>query len=190
MLKIKIPKQDLWDESTEKFIHIDNDVTLILEHSLLSVSKWEMRWKKPFLTEQQRNEEESRSYIKCMCTNGIEDDKYYRALTNDDMKKINAYITDTMTATFFYDKKKKKEKKRIITNELIYFWMIQFNIPKECEKWHLNRLLTLIKVCNEELEAQNQNMNSKGKVKRPSKSYISERDALNEARRAKLHTKG
>lgn len=188
MLKIKIRKQDLWDEEIEKFITIDKDVVLILEHSLLSISKWEMIWKKPFLTNKQLTQEESQSYIQCMCINGIDDEKYYKALTSSDMNKINEYMSDTMTATFFNNTKKKKEKSRIITNELIYFWMISFNIPKECEKWHINRLLTLIKVCNEELEAQNKNAKSKGK--RPSRSYLSERDALNEMRKAKLHSKG
>lgn len=188
MLKIKIPKQDLWDEEAEKFISIDNDTILCLEHSLLSISKWEMIWKKPFLSNAQLTEEQSLSYIQCMCINGIDDIKYYKAISPSDIKRINKYIEDPMTATFFNETKKKKEKKRIITNELIYYWMISFQIPKEMEKWHINRLLTLIKVCNEELEAQNKNMNSKNK--RPSKSYLADRDALNAMRKAKLHSKG
>jgi len=187
MLKIKIPEQDLWDEEQEKFIPIKKEVTLMLEHSLLSISKWEQIWKKPFLSKQELTEEESLSYIQCMCINGIEDIKYYKALTKKDLLLINKYLEDPMTATFF-NEKKKKEKKRIITNELIYYWMIACNIPKECEKWHINRLLTLIKVCNEETEAQEKNYKTKGK--RPSKSYISERDALNAIRREKMHSRG
>lgn len=188
MLKIKIPKQDLWNEENEKFIHIDKEITINLEHSLISISKWEQIWKKPFLTKDQLTQEQTLSYIKCMCLNNIEDDKYYKALTPDNIKTINEYLQDPMTATFFNEQEKKKEKNRIITNELIYYWMISYNIPKECEKWHINRLLTLIKVCGAELEAQEKR--SKGKSKPLSKSELSNRSKINAQRRALLNSRG
>lgn len=171
------------------------DTVLTLEHSLLSISKWEEKWHKPFLDDKQLSDEETLDYIRCMCVNPSSDNVDMMLLLNlsqENVQEINNYISSPMTATFFNDKEdKKKSGKRIITNELIYYWMTAYQIPFSCEKWHINKLLTLIKVCNAENEAANEK--SKVNPKKPpkmSKSQIASRDALNAKRKAALHTRG
>lgn len=191
MLKILIPKQTLWDEETEKFVRIKTDIVLILEHSLLSVSKWEQIWKKPFLASDSLTLEETISYVRCMTINTQNDDRIYYALTNKDIVKVNEYIADKATATFFSNTKdnKKHKKEKIITSELIYYWMIACNIPFSCEKWHLNRLLTLISVCNEENKAQENSVNHKTGAPLNAKQ-MADRAAMNRARRMAMNSRG
>ncbi len=180
MLNITIPKKELYDEKNEEFIYLP-EKTICLEHSLVSVSKWESKWKKPFLSKERKTTEETIDYIKCMTITQNVDDMFYNCLTTDNIKEINAYIDDSMTATTFYDVRKNTGRQENITSELIYFWMISLNIPMECQKWHLNRLLTLIKICNIK--------NDSGK--KMSRSEINSRNAaLNAARRKKLNTRG
>lgn len=181
MLYIDVPKADLWDEKREMFIKNDTAVTLQLEHSLLSISKWESIHKKPFLDNRPKTIDDTIDYIRCMTLNKNVDPSVYNAIPNSALRKVNEYIDDTMTATFFSDDNKPKTNRRIITAEVIYYWMISFNIPFECQKWHLNRLLTLIKVCNEENHPP----------KKLSKGEIFARNrALNKQRRAKLNSRG
>ena len=180
MLNITIPKKELYDEKNEEFVYLP-EKTLCLEHSLVSVSKWESKWKKPFLSKEQKTTEETIDYIKCMTITQNVDDMFYNCLTADNIKAINSYIDDSMTATTFYDVRKNTGRQENITSELIYFWMISLNIPMECQKWHLNRLLTLIKICNIK--------NDSGK--KMSRGEINSRNAaLNAARRKKLNTRG
>ena len=144
-LTIVIPASDeLWDTVNERFISI-KEQTLVLEHSLISVSKWESKWKKSFLETTEKTMEEVLSYVKCMTINHVED-RIYELLSFDHYKQIEEYIADTMTATTFSNLKP-SGKKEIITAELIYYSMIEYGIPLECEKWHFNRLMTLIQVC-------------------------------------------
>ena len=146
MLIINIPSKELFNEKKQEFIQVKG-TNIELEHSLISISKWESKWKKPFVSDIEKTTEETIDYIKCM----LIDDKqslYINYLTEENIKKINNYITDSMTATTFYDDKTTGKKKEIVTSELIYYWMIANNVPLECEKWHLNRLLTLIRICN------------------------------------------
>lgn len=175
MLTIRIPAVDFWDESKEEFVST-KEQTLRLEHSLVSISKWESKWHKPFLSKKEKTIEEILDYIRCMTiTQNINPDVYGR-LTNDNIARINDYIDDSMTATWFSDEKRPKASGKVITSEVIYYWMVTLNIPFECQKWHLNRLLTLIRVCNEENKTP----------KKLSRSEILRRNAaLNAARRKK-----
>lgn len=180
MLQIIVPGTELFDESTESFIST-NDTQLKLEHSLLSISKWESRWCKPFLAknkEDVRTNEEMLDYIKCMTLNSIPTN-VYNALTPKNLKEISDYIAHPMTATTVTNLKKSSNKE-IVTSELIYYWMIVCNIPFECEKWHINRLLMLIKVCNAKNNPEKMNRND----------LISRNRALNAARKKALHTRG
>ena len=180
MLQITIPAVELWDERKQEFI-TTKEQTLQLEHSLVSLSKWESKWCKPFLTKQEKTFEETLDYIKCMTITQNVDPEVYNYLTNENIEEINNYINAPMTATYFSDDKMAKSSREQITAELIYYWMIALNIPFECQKWHLNRLLTLIKVCN---------IKNQPPKKRSKKEIMSRNAALNAARRKRLNTKG
>lgn len=181
MLTIKIKNMDFYDENRNEFVSIP-ETTLKLEHSLLSISKWESKWHKPFLSNnEEKTEEQARDYVKCMVTNCSPDDMVFDALTQNDIQTINRYIEDPMTATWFSDKQNKKFSREIITNEIVYYWMTELSIPFSCEKWHINRLLTLIRVCNEK------NAPSKKMSKR---DILNSNRALNEARRKKHGSRG
>lgn len=181
MLYITIPTTEVFDEASGEFIYV-KEQTLQLEHSLISISKWESKWCKPFLSNGDKTTEEIIDYIKCMTLNPSVDDNAYRCMTQANMNAINAYIDAPMTATTFHEDKNGKRNREIITAELIYYWMIALQIPFDpCQKWHLNRLLTLIRVCN----IKNQ------PPKKMSKRDVMSRNAqLNAARRKQFNTKG
>lgn len=180
MLHISVPAIEEWDEINEQFISA-KEQTLTLEHSLLSLSKWEAKWHKPFLVEEKHSHEEIVDYVRCMTINTISDDTVYDRLTQANMAQIQEYIDDKMTATWFSKKEKGKKNDEQVTSELIYYWMIALNIPFECQKWHLNRLLTLIEVCN---------IKNTPRKPRSKKDILSQNAAINKARRAKLNSKG
>lgn len=149
MLRVDVPDQEWFDEERELFIPIKG-ATLFLEHSLLSVSKWESKWKISFLksVEDGQTPEQWIDYVRCMTINKGVDPSIYYNLTKSMRRKIDSYISDSMTATSFNRKKKGRQgPSRTVTSELIYAWMAHHQIPFECEKWHLNRLMTLIEVC-------------------------------------------
>lgn len=180
MLQLVIPATEQWDEFRQEFVHV-KEQTLQLEHSLVSLSKWESKWCKSFFARQEKTYEETIDYIKCMTlTQNVKDETYY-CLTNDHLTQIYKYIEAPMTATRFSDDKNTKTNRETITSELIYYWMIALNIPFECQKWHLNRLLTLIQVCN----IKNQPPKKMGK-----RDLMSRNAALNAARRKQLNTRG
>ena len=180
MLNITIPGQEIWDEVKEEYIYI-KEQSIVLEHSLVSLSKWESKWCKPFLTKDMKTTEETIDYIRCMTLTQNINPEIYKYLTNGNIDNVNKYIEAPMTATWFHDEKNAKPSSEQITAELIYYWMISFNIPMECQKWHLNRLLTLVKVCN----VKNQ------PPKKMSKKEIMRRNAaLNAQRKKKLNTNG
>ena len=179
MLKITLPGGEYWDEVSQTFITTD-PVELELEHSLLAISKWESKWHKPFLTKEMKTTEETIDYVRCMTLTQNVDTEVYDYLTNKNLEEIHEYIDDPMTATWFNEEKKNGVSSKQITAELIYFWMISFNIPMECQKWHLNRLITLIKVCNEE---------NKPKKKMSNKELYERNAKLNAARRKNKHMK-
>ena len=179
MLTLTIPTQEYWDEKREEFVSSQGK-TIQLEHSLVSLSKWEAKWHKPFLSKEPKTKEEIEDYVRFMTITQNVKPELYRSLTAEHYKKINAYIDDPMTATWF-SKEKGRAGREQVTAELIYYWMISLNVPFECQKWHLNRLLTLIKVCN--VKQQPDKKMSKREI-------LANNAALNAARRAKLHTKG
>lgn len=180
MLEIIVPETELWDEARQEFISIDR-TTLKLEHSLVSLSKWESKWQKPFLVKDPKTNEEMFDYIRCMCLNKVVDPKIFNALTPDNINAINKYISNPMTATTVNKDKKNGINREIVTSELIYYWMIALNIPFECQKWHLNRLLTLIEVCN---------VKNAPPKKYSKRELMSRNAALNKARRQKYNSKG
>lgn len=182
MLTIVIPgNAELYNEITNEFIPASNDITLKLEHSLVSLSKWESKWCKPFLTNKEKSTEETLDYIKCMTLTQNVDDETYSRLTEQNIAQIRDYIQAPMTATTFRKEENSKNNREQITSELIYYWMLSLNIPVEFQKWHLNRLLTLIRVCN----VKNQPAN-----KRSQSAIANDYAALNAARRKQLNTKG
>lgn len=146
--EIFVPKQRLFNEQTRKF-HTVNNTTLHLKHSLLSINKWEMITHRAFFYEPEtlRNEEDLREYVSCMCLDQKVDPYVYYALTPKDFQTIETYMEAKMTASLISSDDKKQKPERI-TSEVIYFYMTQLNIWKDCEKWHINRLLTLIEVSN------------------------------------------
>ena len=179
MLKITIPSSELFDESTNRFITVKGR-ELQLEHSLVSVSKWESKWKKPFLGDKPKTREETIDYIRCMTITQNVDPSVYLGISDRNIQDVNAYIDDPMTATTFKNRTRKSNR-QIVTSEIIYYWMISLEIPMECQKWHLNRLLTLIRVCDEK--------NQPGK-KKSRKEIMAENRALNQMRKAKSGTRG
>lgn len=185
MLKIVIPaveSDDVWDNDKEEFVHIEDkkEQGILLEHSLLSISKWESKWCKPFLTKEDKTVDETIDYIRCMTVTPNIDPQIYDRLTTKHIQQIKEYINAPMTATTL-PKNRKGNSRRIITSELIYYWMIAFNIPFDCEKWHISRLLTLIGVCEVE---------SAPAKKQSRRETASQYAALNAARRKKLNSKG
>lgn len=189
MLQLIIPSTEMYDENKECFINSKGCI-LQLEHSLISVSKWESKWKKPFLTKDQKTPEELIDYVRCMTINpqSVPDSEIYSALTQDMMKQISDYIDDSHTATWFSEKNQ-KQSREIITSEIIYYWMIASEIPFECQKWHLNRLLTLIRICSIKNEEASNSAKKKG-PKINKSSLASRNTALNMARRKSLGSTG
>jgi hypothetical protein len=180
MLTITIPATEEFDERKGEFVYT-SEQTLQLEHSLLSISKWEAKWCKPFLARNDKTYEETIDYIKCMTLNKSVNDNVYGCLTQANINAINDYIGAPMTATTFSDNNQSRGNREIVTSELIYYWMIALNIPFECQKWHLNRLLALVRVCNIK------NSPSKKMSKRQTASRYAQ---LNAARRKQMNSRG
>ena len=179
MLEITIPKQRLFNEETYEFMHVD-ETKLCLEHSLVSLSKWESKWHKPFISSE-KSKEEIMDYIKFMTITKNVNPIVYNALTDENIIQIKNYIDDPMTATTFSQKNNGEHNSEIITAELIYYWMIELKIPVEFQKWHINRLITLIRVCE---------IKNTPPKKRSSREIASRTAAINAARRQKYAKKG
>ena len=180
MLQITIPGIELWDESREIFTQT-KEQTLQLEHSLVSLSKWESKWGKAFLSKQEKTYEETIDYIKCMTITQNVDPNVYNHLSKSIIDKITEYIEAPMTATYFSKEQSSGNSREQVTSELIYYWMIALNMPFECQKSHLNRLLTLIRVCN---------IKNQPPKKMSKRAIMSRNAALNAARRKQLNTRG
>ncbi|QED11522.1 hypothetical protein PP914_gp032 [Arthrobacter phage Qui] len=182
MLTLIIPPNEAYDERANEFIK-SPEVELELEHSLVSLSKWEAIWEKPFLGTEAKSAEETMSYVHCMTLTPDIPPEITQRLTNDHLTQINKYIDAKMSATWFNERatQGRPKSREIITSELIYYWMIAHTIPFECQYWHLNRLFTLIKVCN----AKN------APEKKMSKNeMLAQRNKLNAQRKAELKTSG
>lgn len=181
MLHIRVPAREFFDEEKLVFVKLD-EYDLQLEHSLVSLAKWESKWCKPFLTKTEKTPEETYDYIRCMTVNqNMIHCVAYNLLPANVVSDILDYINLPMTATTFPNNKDKPTNKEIITAEIIYYWMITFNIPVEFQKWHLNRLLTLINVCS---------IKNQPPKKGNKKELLARQKALNAERRAKYNTSG
>ena len=182
MYKLRIvPPDEVYDPNTQEFLYIKPQ-TILLEHSLLSISKWEAFWKVSFVETEKKSQEQIFDYIKCMTITQNVDERLYLFITKEQIENIIKYIQDPMTATTVTDRRKTRPgRKEIVTSELVYYWMIYYGIPvEECQKWHFNRLMTLIRVF----------------AAKSSNEKMSKRDTLNmyraenAARRAKAHSRG
>ena len=178
MLQITIPAVEVFNSKTDEFVTI-KEQKITLEHSLVSISKWESKWKKPFISKKEKTVEEIIDYVRCMCLTQNVDSRVFNNLSEENVKEIRAYIEDPMTATTL--PKDGEQGKEVITSELIYYCMIACNIPIEFQKWHLNRLMTLIRVCE---------IKNSPQKKMSRKEILARNKALNDARRKKLGTTG
>lgn len=174
MLRIDVPDTEFFDNETQCFVDIKGQ-TLALEHSLVSIAKWEAKWNVPFLS---RTHEKTRAmvldYIQCMTITQNVNPLIYQVLTNEHIEKINRYIEQPMTATWFSEEKKPNTSSEVVTAEIVYYWMISLNIPIEFQKWHFNRLITLIRVCS---------IKNQPPKKMNKKEWAAKRRAMNAARR-------
>lgn len=180
------PDREYYDEVKEEFVTLPGrpatkECTLRLEHSLVSLAKWESKWCKPFLATKKMTEEETIDYIKCMTITQNVPSAVYDNITDDNVREVAAYIDAPMTATTFSEANKGRGSREVITAEIIYHWMIALQIPPEYRKWHLNSLLTLIRVCN----IKNSPPKKMGK-----RALMSRNAALNAARKQQLNTNG
>lgn len=183
MLVINVPPFEVWDESSSRFISSGKETKLVLEHSLVSISKWEQKWKRAYLSEKKMTPEEVLDYIKCMTISQNIDDAVYVGLSPENIRDIKEYIEDPMSATVIDGGLTAQQtyRKEVITSEYIYYLMLANNVPVEFQKWHLNRLLTLLRVC----AVKNAPPKKMGK-----RETMANYAALNKARRAAHHTKG
>lgn len=180
MLRVFIPGTELYDEEKEVFI-TTAPVALRLEHSLVSVAKWESEWKKPFLgPKAQKTVEETLDYIRCMTLDQNVDPMVYKAIPASVIEQVNQYISEEKTATWF-NEPNKSPSREIVTSELIYYWMTAYQIPFECQKWHLSRLMALIRICS---------IKNAPDKKMSKSAILAKNKQLNAARRKAMHTKG
>ena len=179
MLEILVPENEIYLPGQNRFVPIPSCV-LTLEHSLISISKWEAKWHVPYLNAKKRTSAQELDYIRCMAVGPVKNEYVFSVLTPENIDQIKAYIDNTMTATIF-SKGPRPVTKEVVTAEVLYCRMFANNIPMECQKWHLNRLLTLIRVC----DAKN---GPRSKMsKRQTAAHYAEQNAL---RRAKYNTRG
>lgn len=180
MLTITVGATDVYDEESDTF-GTQGGEELRLEHSLVSLSKWESIHEKPFLGVNDKTPDEILSYVECMVLDENPRGEIFHKLSEKNFQEINKYIDRKMTATWFSDSPNAPQSREVITSELIYYWMTVFTIPFECQYWHLNRLFTLIRICNEK----------QAKPKKMSRAEIAQRNReLNAQRRAQLGTSG
>ena len=180
MLQITVPKREAWDEGTEQFVSIP-ETTICLEHSLISISKWESKWHTPFLGKDKKTIEQITDYVRCMTITPNVKPEVYNFLSRDNIDEVLSYIDDPMTASTIRDLGGQRRSSEIVTSELIYYWMVALQIPFECQKWHINRLMMLIRICN---------IKNQPNKKMSKRSAMQQNAALNAARRQHMHSKG
>ena len=180
MLKIVVPGEEFYNEVTQEFIETE-ELVLELEHCLAGISKWESKFEKPFLAKTDKTHEETLAYIRYMIVSPEIPPQQILNLSTENFREINDYINSKQSATTFREMPTRNATGEVITSELIYYWMVAFNIPFECQYWHLNRLFSLIQVCNVK----------NSKPKKMSRHEIAARNReLNAKRRAELNTSG
>lgn len=180
MLTIIVPGDEFFNEETQQFTTV-GDVVLELEHSLVSLSKWESEFEKAFLGPGEKTSEEVVGYVRAMTLTPDVPSEVFSRLSAKNFTEVNLYIESKQSATTFGEMPKSTGRGEIVTSELIYYWLVAFNIPFECEKWHINRLFALIRICNIK----------NGKQKKMSKGQIAQRNReLNAQRREQLGTTG
>ena len=180
MLTIVVPEREMYDEMNNEFSYT-KETTLQLEHSLISLSKWEQKWHKAYLADNSKTREELLDYIRCMTITSNVDRQVYNCMTDENIKDIVSYIQDPMTATTFSNIHKEPRTNEVYTAELIYYSMIAAGIPFSCEKWHLNKLLTLLRVCS---------IKNKPPEKIPKGKLMERNRRLNMERRNRLKSRG
>lgn len=181
MLQLTIPGEESFDESTGQFVTI-NDTIIELEHSLLSLSKWEAIFEKPFLDQKQKTPEEILEYIKFMVTTPGVSPEVFNRLTSENVEAVMAYVQAPASATKAKPRTDPNKKPEILTSELMYYFMFSLGIPKECEQWHLNRLFALITIFSIK--------NSDQKPRKATAEDLARRRQLNEERKARYKTRG
>lgn len=178
MLQIVVPARELWDEINERFVNV-KETKLTLEHSLVSISKWEAKWHKSFFSDD-KTQEMMIDYIRDMTLTQNVDPNIYNYLSEENLIDIQKYMEDSRTATRFFNEPK-SSRREVVTSELVYFWMVHWGIPFECQKWHINRLLTLIRICGIKNQPQK---------KMSQREVLSQYASINAARRKKYNTRG
>jgi hypothetical protein len=180
-LTITIPAKDMYDPREKRFITF-KEQTLVLEHSLISIAKWESKWHKAYLSKEKKTEEESLDYLRCMCINQTVNTEIFKCLDQKTVNEIAEYIKNPMTATTFNHQNDKRPNRDVITNELVYFWMSNYGIPFDpCQKWHFNHLMALIEVAS---------VKNTPPKKMKNRDILNQNLSLNAKRRAALHSKG
>lgn len=170
MLTLVITPRRLWDERSNKFVKLDKETTIVLEHSLVSISKWEARWHKAFLADRKKTSEEMIDYIRCMTITKNVNPLVYNTLTDEQFQQIADYIEDPMSAAVVHGGKKKTNKREVLTSDMIYYYMVAAQIDWQAQTWHLNRLLKLIEIYGIKQEENERDAKAKqGKYKKPSK---------------------
>lgn len=182
MLKLTVGGEEFYDEVNEEFI-VKDSFTLKLEHSLLAIAKWEQQFQKPFLGSDKKTKEETLAYIEAMIIDDDYPEDILEHLSLENLSKVSEYVDSPATATTFSDFSNKKPKgpRQVITSELIYYWMVAATIPLECERWNLNRLFALLRICE---------IKSSKPKKMPKNEIAARNRALNEQRKAQLNTSG
>ena len=181
MLEIDVPAGEIYLENESRFVEYPA-VTLRLEHSLLSISKWEAKWRKPFLdVKAKKSLEESVDYVRCMTLNQNVNPLCYKGITGEMLERVNAYVNADLTATTFSRPPAQPPNRQVVTSELIYYWMAGYGISIECQKWHLSRLMTLIRIFD---------IKSGSQKKMSQSEIIAQNKALNEARRRASRSRG
>ena len=178
---INVPKGEIYDEASNEFFEIPEDVSLLMEHNLIAVSRWEMKYHKPYLTEKPKSKEETTYYLQCMTITKCVDPKIFNCIPNDELLRIKDYISDPMSGTTINQVNTGSANREVLSSELIYYYMFKLGIPKECENWHLNRLTKLLEVFG---------VKDGDKKKLSRSEQMARNSAINARNKARYHTKG